>query len=54
MWVFTLGGFFIVVQKGWDKGTDTVQIRGRNRIDLGRFVQRMNLQDKVIATPKAD
>jgi hypothetical protein len=54
MWVFTLDGFFSVVQKGWDKDTDTVQVRGRNRVDLERFVQRMNLQDKVIETPKAD
>jgi hypothetical protein len=39
MWVFTLDGFFSVVQKDWDKDTDTVQVRGRNRGDLERFVQ---------------
>jgi hypothetical protein len=54
MWVFTLDGFFSVVQKGWDKGTDTVQVRSRKRVDLERLVQRMNLQDEVVETPKAD
>ena len=54
MWVFTLDGFFSVVQKGWDKDTETVQVRGRNRVDLERFVKRINIRDKVIETPKGD
>jgi hypothetical protein len=54
MWVFTLDGFFSVVQKDWDKDTDIVQVRGRNKGDLERFVQRMNLHEKLIETPEAD
>jgi hypothetical protein len=54
MWVFTLDGFYSVVQKDRDKGTEKVHVRSRNRHDLERFIQRMNIQDKVIETPNAD
>ncbi len=54
MWVFTIDGFFSAVQKPKDRSTHRITIRARNREDLVRFKDRMNLQNRILSTPAGD
>ncbi len=55
MWLFTKDGFFSVVQKPHQVGTEMITIRSRDKKDLLNFLQKVALKpDRLLTTPHAD
>jgi hypothetical protein len=55
MWIFNKDGFFSVVQKPNQVGTEMVTVRSRAKKDLLNFTQAAGVgQDRLLATPRAD
>lgn len=58
MWLITEHGFFSIVQKPEDRGSDTLTVRGRVKADLewlaGRIDDQGGSRPEVIETPKSD
>lgn len=54
MWIFTVDGFFSVVEKRSDKGSGKVHVRARVREDLVRFCAMMKIRNKIFFDDRAD
>jgi hypothetical protein len=48
MWIFNKDGFFSVVQKPDQRGTEFVTVRSRSKKDIVNCVNAMNLSEKEI------
>ncbi|MBF0102217.1 MAG: hypothetical protein HQK77_15055 [Desulfobacterales bacterium] len=54
MWVFTMDGFYSVVQKAYDKEQGTVTVRARCRADLEKMLGRVNESSEIIVSKNTD
>ena len=54
MWVFTVDGFYSVVQKPADRKRNVIVIRSRCRDDLERMLKRVKRKDKIVESRLTD